>query len=162
MYECNADILNRKTPVALKAFILTLRKASDYEGSRMSHPHICWLTDFHLEYLDKVQDALKAEAITPREAAAQTMHHIGEWLDDVFSTDCDFRCEMDAEKRRDMSKEDAARLDSLEREMQWCWKQGEKFAENSHWLGLNKGNPQAMIECGQNPWKPSTMTPYGK
>ena len=146
------SILNRKAPVALAAFIRTLRKG------RMSHPHICWLTDFHLEYLDKVQDALKAEAITPREAAAQTMQEINEWLGDVLSTDCDFRCDMDDVKRRDMSEDEAARLDGVEREMQWCWKQAERFAEDSHWMHLERSNPRAMIECGQNPWKPSTLT----
>ena len=159
MSESNAAILNRKTPVALAAFISTIRNASDYEGSRMEHSGICWETDFHLERLDKVHDALKAGAITPREAAAQTMHEIGEWLEGVTEADIDFRMDMDSMKRHEMTEEEAARLDSVEREMQWCWKQAGKFAENSHWLWTQRSNPKAMIECGQNPWKPSTMPP---
>ena len=151
------SILHRETPVALAAFIRTLRKAMQ-PGGKIDHGTIEWETDFVLPRLEAVQEALKAGAITPYEAAKQTMTEINEWLEGVTSAEIDFRMDMAFEKRRDMSEDEIARLDSVEREMQWCWKQGEKFAENSRWLWVQRSNPRAMIECGQNPWKPSTFS----
>ena len=148
--------IQRQTPVALAALIHTLRKAMRPEG-KIKHYAIEWETNWHLPLLEEVHEALKADVITAGEAAKKTMEEIDEWLQGVMDSDIDFRMDMAFEKRRDMSEDEAARLDSVERQMQWCWKQAERFAEDSGLLAIRRGNPRAMIECGQNPWKPSTL-----
>ena len=160
MSESTMCILNRETPVALAALIHTLRKAMRPEG-RMEQGiggTIEWETEFVLPRLEKVQDALKARAISPYEAAKQTMQEISEWLEGVTSQSIDFRMDMAFMKRREMNEEEKCELRQIEQEMQWCWKQGEKFAEGSRWMWVQRDNPRAMIESGQNPWKPSTLT----
>ena len=153
------SILNREAPVALAAFIHTLRKAMKPEG-RFEQGY--WAptkrgSEYHLPRLEAVQEALDNDVITPYEAAKQTMQEISDWLEMVMGSRQCLHVELDAMRRIEMGEQEMWYLDKVDREMQWCWKQGERFAENSHWLCVEGKNPQAMIESGQNPWKPSTL-----
>tara|TARA_R100000234_G_scaffold33319_4_gene19617 strand:- start:1035 stop:1526 length:492 start_codon:yes stop_codon:yes gene_type:complete len=161
MSESNMSILHRKTPVALAAFIRTLRKAMKPEG-RFEQGFWApteWASQRLLLRLEAVQEALEADAITPYEAASQTMQEIGDWLETIVDRSVSSRFDPENHtKRREKSDRENWESDHIEQEMQWCWKQGEKFAKNSHWLCVEWRNPRAMIESGQNPWKPSTLS----